>query len=578
METERPELVLKAITELDGLNFIIPSYQRGYRWSEKQVEDLLNDLKEFSIKKKDDEFYCLQPLVVKSIEGSSSYRVVDGQQRLTTIYLLLSYLKNENSIYTLDYETRQGSKKYLNNINQEDAKKNIDYAHMWVAQMTIKEWYNDNSINFGEGEENLLKKVKFIWYSLGTDDVEIDVFTRLNAGKIPLSSAELIKALILNKKEFTNTEGRFEPVRQSQVGTEWDIIEKALQNDSLWYFITGGNNNYTSRIEYLFHLRHGDKTKSIDPLSTYLSVNQKVGDEYTTHKLWEDLKNDYMKICEWYEDHDLYHLLGYWFVINNEDNTRNEANTRQVKEMLDLHTTRTKEDFKNELKSMINKKNDFGDIKNINYEKCPRKKIIHILLLFNIVSVMRNESKEYRFPFDLFLKPGQEWDIEHVRSVTDYDNKVIDQSWIMNIKEYIKAVYGDQTTGEYLDFEREVGKIIDLKNEDDKLKRFNDLVRVTNSKLEVDHVFKDINSLGNLVLLDQSTNRSYKNLPFSVKRYIIFEKDSKVVYVPQCTRNVFAKQYTINPIGYSSWTQEDADSYLNHIIKTLQTILGSNPQ
>ena len=92
--------------------FIIPSYQRGYRWNDEQVNTLLNDLYEFydaytnqtgSVGK----YYCLQPIVVKELtpqalaermgdsypykDDTAYYEVVDGQQRLTTIYILLKY-------------------------------------------------------------------------------------------------------------------------------------------------------------------------------------------------------------------------------------------------------------------------------------------------------------------------------------------------------------------------------------------------------------------------------------------------------------------------------------------------------
>ena len=53
-------------------HFIIPSYQRGYRWEEKQVEDLLNDIKQFADNEdKDNESYYLQPIVVKSVNESA---------------------------------------------------------------------------------------------------------------------------------------------------------------------------------------------------------------------------------------------------------------------------------------------------------------------------------------------------------------------------------------------------------------------------------------------------------------------------------------------------------------------------
>ena len=81
---------------LDGKHhFVIPSFQRGYRWEEKQVTDLLEDIKQFA---NDDnvksDSYFLQPVVVKACNynGMDAYEVLDGQQRLTTMLLLLKRL------------------------------------------------------------------------------------------------------------------------------------------------------------------------------------------------------------------------------------------------------------------------------------------------------------------------------------------------------------------------------------------------------------------------------------------------------------------------------------------------------
>ena len=96
------KIELKSINELLGMKFFIPLYQRGYRWTEQQVKDLLNDIWEFSKKKKQEyEFYCLQPLVVKLMSDEEKtkckldnndewYEVIDGQQRLTTVSLFLA--------------------------------------------------------------------------------------------------------------------------------------------------------------------------------------------------------------------------------------------------------------------------------------------------------------------------------------------------------------------------------------------------------------------------------------------------------------------------------------------------------
>ena len=90
------KLVLKSINDLLGSKFYIPSYQRGYRWKNQQVKDLLKDLWEFKSNPpkhedgKEKPFYCLQPVVIKPTENDN-WEVIDGQQRLTTILIILNY-------------------------------------------------------------------------------------------------------------------------------------------------------------------------------------------------------------------------------------------------------------------------------------------------------------------------------------------------------------------------------------------------------------------------------------------------------------------------------------------------------
>ena len=95
-------LELKTVNDLLGENFYIPHYQRGYRWTSQQVNDLLNDIWSFSRKPATEivqgEFYCLQPVVVKKKTWNedgydiNGYEVIDGQQRLTTLFIIIQYL------------------------------------------------------------------------------------------------------------------------------------------------------------------------------------------------------------------------------------------------------------------------------------------------------------------------------------------------------------------------------------------------------------------------------------------------------------------------------------------------------
>src|SRR5690554_78877 len=144
------ELVLKSINQLMDYSFFIPSYQRGYRWTEKQVEELLEDIWAFAINPPKQEegkmhpFYCLQPIVVKQKNGiADEWEVIDGQQRLTTIFLILKNLesqieKDQKNIKRVFYETREESEKFLTEIKEVDSEKNIDFYHIAQANKAIQ--------------------------------------------------------------------------------------------------------------------------------------------------------------------------------------------------------------------------------------------------------------------------------------------------------------------------------------------------------------------------------------------------------------------------------------------------------
>lgn len=84
------KLETRYVGEIKG-KFLLPDYQRGYRWGEEEVKLLLDDIFANA-----DKAYCLQPIVVKNLgydsEGNSLYELIDGQQRITTIYLIYTYI------------------------------------------------------------------------------------------------------------------------------------------------------------------------------------------------------------------------------------------------------------------------------------------------------------------------------------------------------------------------------------------------------------------------------------------------------------------------------------------------------
>ncbi|WP_449403077.1 DUF262 domain-containing protein [Exiguobacterium artemiae] len=101
----------------DKLQFFIPSYQRGYRWDPAQVVALLDDIAEFEVPHdNEDASYWLQPVIVAP-RADGFYEVIDGQQRLTTIFIILRYIKSKLPVYdasfSIQYESRPSSAAFL---------------------------------------------------------------------------------------------------------------------------------------------------------------------------------------------------------------------------------------------------------------------------------------------------------------------------------------------------------------------------------------------------------------------------------------------------------------------------------
>jgi len=218
------DLEIREIGELLEQKFFVPHYQRGYRWSRQQVEQLLDDIDAFRLKNdRKDSFYCLQPLVLKRMKPNDArvgttdearFEVIDGQQRLTTIYLILRYInefwvgRQKKKIFEIDYETRDNCVEFLRKITVNDDDKtvdintdNIDFYHISMAYQAIRDWersyrekHDSRDLDSAGFQSAFLARTKVIWYEIsGREEQEASekLFERLNLGKIPLTNAEL---------------------------------------------------------------------------------------------------------------------------------------------------------------------------------------------------------------------------------------------------------------------------------------------------------------------------------------------------------------------------------------------------
>ena len=262
-------LETKFVADIRG-SFYIPSYQRGYRWSETEVVRLLDDIYQNGKKN-----YCLQPVVVRKKEDR--YELIDGQQRLTTLYLIYKYMKNVNPFFnepafTLSYQTRDQSEEFLKTLDMTKQDDNIDFWFIAKAYNTIKKWFEqDLQIRVMHIFEYLKEDVKIIWYEVGESEDAISLFTRLNIGKIPLTSAELVKAMFLSRNNAENMRRE----KQEEISLQWDGIERELHNESLWFFLTNSvKGEYQTRIDLVLDLIAGKDESTREKYYTFFRFDE----------------------------------------------------------------------------------------------------------------------------------------------------------------------------------------------------------------------------------------------------------------------------------------------------------------
>jgi len=535
-------LTLKTLQELQEYKFYIPSYQRGYRWTPNEVEDLLNDISEFipRIVEDSDEktWYCLQPIVVKEKENGQ-FEVIDGQQRLTTIYLILHYINSRYrepmKLFDLNYETRENSTTFLESLTKDiDDESNIDFFHISNAYKKICEWFNDPNFNINDFESKFKFDSKVIWYESSEEDA-IAIFTRINIGKIPLTNAELIKALFLNSSNFDTQKNDKIRLKQLEISSEWDTIEQAFHDNRFWYFLNG-NKASTNRIEFIFDLINSEKDYT-DNYSTFRFFNKKFikKNQTTIEENWLEIKKYFQRFKEWFEERDLYHKIGYLVAI--------ESIT--INELYQQSSLLTKTEFRDLLDTTIK-----NDLRNVTLESLQYgdKKVKKVLLLYNILTMLNNKNDNAYFPFDIYK--NEKWDIEHITSISD-SIPIKKEEWLHDAKVFIDDSNKD---GENL---KDRANICDCNNDEEFEILFKDIVEHFNHYLKDE----DINDISNLALLDSETNRGYKNAVFPLKRKTIIEREKDGTFIPICTRNVFLKYFSAYPPKISFWTQDDRDNY-----------------
>ena len=510
--------------------FLIPSYQRGYRWQGEDVKKLLKDLMTFT-----GSDYCLQPLELQKTTRPKSLqtddyenyiRVVDGQQRLTTLSIIAS---QQNIQLGWDiYYLKEG--KFLSKLLQDDVNEATINAHFrHEVEIEVENFAEKGDIaKYFDSVANIVFPIHFLPDDNGeTEEADKgqNAFNRLNAGKTPLTSSELIRAL------YMVHDSGLDEQQHMEISKEWELIENTLSNEQFWLmFDAVGLEKTPTRIDLLFALVLNidlHETKN-NPRIIYETLESGYYErKYDLNKVWGAVLNCFWWMQSCYEDIECFNYL-CWLVMCTDNQASTVYHDHQLYPVM--------EDFK---KALVKKILDNGvcDIQ----MRYGNPKLKNLLLLCNVLEC--NNGKER-----LHFEPLNTYDIEHIDSQTpnDLSNTDARREWLGSVFDEYKNLRNEKSREEFCSQEN-IKELINQVKE-----------------LNGENAIKDGDGLGNLVLLDSKNNRSYKNAVFPAKRKVIrsaIEKGEQ--YILPCTAKAFMKYYTENASQIGSWLQQDFDGYQN---------------
>lgn len=575
-------------------HYMIPYYQRGYRWDVEHINALLNDIHSFMLS--DEKKYCLQPIVVVpnlDNEGLNQWEVIDGQQRLITMHIIFKYLQRPS--YKVIFEKRGKSTIFLKELNQENySDENPDFHYMSQAYQLVKAWFEEKTKNdvgyIDDFNSTLTKRVEIIWYQIeelqhleDKNEIErkkIDVFNRLNIGKIPLTDAELIRALLLSKIKY-GLSHREAILRQAEISNEWHRIEMELRNEEFWYFLSNKPiSENASTIEFIFKLIASEEEKRY---STYLWFEKEIKSEDPKREkenaleLWNKTKEYFGKLKYWFNSDYLYHHLGFLLALDDKS-------LKTVKKIVS-NSHRKKSDFRKWVLKAVQEQVEDVSLKEMSYEN-GTKGLNKVFLLHNVVTTMTSSSAEkHKFPFNLYKKMIQAggWSIEHIHAQESKEikEKKAIRKWLEDTLEAIKDIKEVEKEDSAEDEELEsVQSPQDFRSEIDGLLKQDHIEETVFNQLKTKLIqyfdSGSVHVLDNLALLSSKHNSSLSNAIFPVKRNKLLQLDKEGEFIPIATKNVFLKYYTNSDLQPYYWSKKDKANYYQDIENKLAPYLTSN--
>ena len=466
--------------------------------------------------------------------------------------------------FTLTYETRDESVNYLKNPDDSKKDDNIDFFFIHNAYETIEHWFSTKN-NFQSTLTNINKyfdeSVKVIWYEVPDTESSIDLFTRLNIGKIPLTSSELVKALFL-KEESENM------IRQEELSLEWDNMEKELHNDEFWGFLTNSETDkYPTRIDLVMDLISRKTETDKETYRTFFYFDNEYKNGKSLEEIWDEIQHNFLTLKEWFSDHEFYHKIGYLIA----------SDSKTLIEILNDYIDKSKSEFRLYLDKSIKESIVFNKPYNDLDYRNDYNEIKKLLLLFNVESVRQIDDKKRRFPFGRHKK--ENWSLEHIHAQHSEGLQTNEKR-----KEWLKAhVKSLVAIGKQNDLISDMEKLVKEIEENPKAtkvrEQFEPLQEKVIKVLSPENDDSDyIHQISNMALLSSGQNSAVSNYTFDAKRNLILEMDKKGSYIPFCTKMVFLKYYSSEDTNFHFWGENDRDAYVNAMYNVLAIYLSNEKQ